>query len=60
MRPILCPQCLAEARIATVNGPTCPHQAKTGAAWFPEWWDKDEKRRIAHLQFIQPQPEEQT
>jgi hypothetical protein len=63
MTPVLCPQCRAENRIATVNGPTCPHQAKTGADWFPPWWGdrpfapESEPRRIAHLEFIQPQPE---
>lgn len=36
--PDLCQRCRAENRIATVGGPTCPHQPKTGAAWFPPGW----------------------
>lgn len=36
--PTLCSACLTENRIATVNGPTCPHQVETGAAWWPSWW----------------------
>ncbi len=34
----LCPQCRAEGVIATVNGPTCKHQEKTGAQWWPDGW----------------------
>lgn len=36
--PTLCPRCLAESRIATANGPTCPHQTFHGADWFPPSW----------------------
>ena len=39
--PTLCPDCRKQGVIATMHGPTCTHQAKTGAAWFPDWWDKD-------------------
>jgi hypothetical protein len=51
---VLCPQCRQENRIATVNGPTCPHQPKSGTAWFPDWWSEaqSEHRRIAHLEFM--------
>jgi hypothetical protein len=34
----LCKDCLREKRIATVHGPTCPHQEKSGPNWFPDWW----------------------
>jgi hypothetical protein len=49
--PQLCEQCKRENRIATVNGPTCPHQPASGAAWFPAWWGEPgaEARRIAFL-----------
>lgn len=49
--PQLCEQCRRENRIATVNGPTCPHQANTGAAWFPPWWSEPgaEVRRLPWL-----------
>jgi hypothetical protein len=36
--PALCPLCRAENRIATAGGPTCPHQPKSGADWFPPGW----------------------
>jgi hypothetical protein len=54
--PALCPRCLAESRIATPAGPTCPHHALTGAAWFPAWWssatpgESTELRRCAWLE----------
>ena len=36
--PRHCPLCLKENVVATMGGPTCRHQPKSGLAWFPEWW----------------------
>lgn len=38
LSPALCPACLRENRVATVKGPTCPHQPNAGANWWPAGW----------------------
>ncbi len=49
--PAICPACARENRIATVAGPTCPHHQPTGAAWFPENYDRMlEADRIVFIQ----------
>jgi hypothetical protein len=37
--PDHCPACLARNIVATLGGPTCTHQAKSGVAWFAERFD---------------------
>jgi hypothetical protein len=53
----LCPLCLAQNVVATVNGPTCVHVEPNGAKWWPANWGPEnqnhgmtEAERVAWLE----------
>ena len=50
--PTLCPACLALNRVATTNGPTCPHHP---ISWWPTNWDAmTTEQRVAWIEANQP------
>lgn len=49
MKP--CPECLKANVVASIDGPTCPHQMNSGLLWFPAWWDSaPESQRLVWLE----------
>jgi hypothetical protein len=45
--PPLCPLCLTQSVVATVNGPTCVHIEPTGAKWWPKNYSEPAGTRAA-------------